>query len=53
VAEHLVGLFEQVQQQREWAQHGEACLRMLQIGHAELEHWLDALHPAFEGVTSG
>jgi len=53
VAEHLVGLFEQVQQQREWAQHGDACLRMLQVSEGELEQWLDALHPTFESVTSG
>ena len=53
VAEHLVGLFEQVKVQREWAQHGDACLAMLEVSEGELEHWLDALQPAFDGVTSG
>ena len=53
VAEHLVALHEQITLQREWAQHGEACLAMLQVGEGELEQWLDALHPEFEGVTSG
>lgn len=52
VAEHLVGLHEQVTLQREWAQHGDACLAMLQVGQGELEQWLDALQPAFESVTS-
>lgn len=50
VAEHLVADFEGVQPQREWEQHGAACLTCLQIDQSEVDHWVDALHPVFEGV---
>jgi len=53
LAEHLVADFEGVQAQREWAQHGAACLACLQIGEAEIDHWVDALHPVFEAVLLG
>ncbi len=50
LAEHLVADFEGVQPQREWELHGAACLACLQIGEAEVDHWVDALHPVFDGV---
>lgn len=51
VAEHLVADFEGVQIQREWAQHGMACLAYLQIGESEVDLWIDTLHPVFESVV--
>jgi len=53
VAEHLVTLHEGAQEQREWALHGPACLAVLEVDAAELEIWIDALHPVFEGVALG
>lgn len=50
-AEHLVADFEGVQIQREWAQHGPACLAYLQIGESEVDLWVDTLHPVFESVV--
>jgi HD-like signal output (HDOD) protein len=50
IAEHLVADFEDVKQQREWDRHGAQCLSHLQIGEAEVEAWVDALHPVFESV---
>ncbi len=51
LAEHLVTDFEGAQPQREWEQFGTSCLACLQIGEAEVDHWVDALHPVFEGVV--
>ena len=51
IAEHLVAGFEGVQEQREWAQFGAACLAYLQVGEGEVELWKDALHDTFEGVV--
>lgn len=51
LAEHLVADFEGAQPQREWEQSGASCLACLQIGEAEVDHWVDALHPVFEGVV--
>jgi HD-like signal output (HDOD) protein len=53
VAEHLVGLHEGVQVQREWDRYGAECLAYLQVGEGELEGWVDALHPIFESVSLG
>ena len=53
VAEHLVTLHEGAQAQREWATYGPACLAYLDIGEAELDTWIDALHPVFESVVPG
>lgn len=53
VAEHLVTLHEGAQEQREWATYGPACLAYLDIGEAELDTWIDALHPVFESVVPG
>jgi len=53
VAEHLVGQHEGVKEQKEWAQHGEACLQFLSVGLHEVESWVDSLHPLFESVTVG
>jgi len=50
VAEHLVADFEGVKPQREWDRHGAQCLSYLQIGEAEIDTWVDALHPVFDGV---
>jgi HD-like signal output (HDOD) protein len=51
IAEHLVGRHEGVKDQREWECHGQACLDYLQINADELEVWIDALYPVFEGVV--
>ena len=53
VAEHLVTLHEGAREQREWAAYGPACLAALHVEEAELDIWIDALHPVFEGVTLG
>lgn len=51
IAEHLVADFEGIKVQREWDRHGGECLSFLQIGEAEVDLWVDALHPVFEGVA--
>jgi HD-like signal output (HDOD) protein len=53
IAEHLVADFEGIKLQREWDRHGAECLTFLQIGEAEVDLWVDALHPVFEGVMLG
>jgi len=53
VAEYLVGKHENVKEQKEWEQHGPACLAFLSINPDEVESWVDTLHPIFEGVSSG
>ena len=53
VAEHLVAQHEGVAEQREWALYGAACLACLAIDEAEVDHWLDTLHPLFDGVALG
>lgn len=50
VAEHLVADFEGARLQREWERYGASCLNYLQIGIAEVDVWVDALHPVFESV---
>jgi HD-like signal output (HDOD) protein len=50
IADYLVSRHEGVQEQREWTEHGAQCLAFLQIGEEEVENWVDALYPAFEGV---
>jgi HD-like signal output (HDOD) protein len=51
IADHLVSRHEGLKDQREWAQHGQTCLRFLQVGEPEVEAWVDALYPAFESVV--
>jgi HD-like signal output (HDOD) protein len=51
VAEHLVALHEGVADHREWALYGPACLACLAVDEAEVEDWLDALHPLFDAVA--
>ncbi len=51
VAEYLVSRHEGEAEQREWQKHGATCLALLQIGEPELEEWVDALYPVFEGVV--
>lgn len=53
VAEHLVTLHEGAKAQREWLTYGATCLAYLDVGEAELEAWIDDLHPVFESVTPG
>ncbi|MDD2879114.1 MAG: HDOD domain-containing protein [Rhodoferax sp.] len=51
IADHLVANHEGLEIQREWQRHGADCLAFLQVGEAEVEAWVDALYPAFEGVV--
>jgi HD-like signal output (HDOD) protein len=52
IADYLVQQHEGVPPSPDWAQHGEACRAHLQIGAAEIDHWVDVLHPAFEAVVA-
>ena len=51
VADHLVAQHEGVAQGKEWDQYGAECLAYLRVTEVELEAWVDARHPIFEGVT--
>lgn len=51
IAEHLVGHHEGVKDQRDWEHHADECLDYLQISAIEVDAWLDALYPVFEGVV--
>jgi HD-like signal output (HDOD) protein len=51
IADHLVAHHEGLATQREWVKHGAECLAFLQIDEAEVESWVDALYPQFEGVV--
>ena len=51
IADHLVARHEGLDSQREWQRHGAECLAFLQVSEAEVETWVDALYPAFEGVV--
>lgn len=51
VAEHLVVVHEGVQELQEWGQYGAACLEFINVTEAEVESWVDALHPLFESVS--
>ena len=51
VPEHLVALHEGAKAQREWVASGAACLAHLSVEEAEVDVWVDALHPVFESVT--
>jgi len=51
IAEHLVAQHEEVREQREWERSGDSCMAFLQISPQEVESWIDALYPAFEGVV--
>lgn len=53
VAEHLVALHEGANEQAEWAAHGADCLKLLSVDEAEMDLWMDALQPAFDGVSLG
>ena len=53
VADHLVARHEGVEDNKEWTTHCAEGLRYLNVDEAEVEGWLDALHPAFDSVTSG
>jgi HD-like signal output (HDOD) protein len=49
LAERLVVVHEGVQAHKEWEQHGAACLAHLCVSEVEMDHWLDALQPQFDG----
>ncbi len=51
IADHLVANHEGLDSQREWQRHGAECMAFLQVSEAEVESWVDALYPAFEGVV--
>ncbi|WP_395668443.1 HDOD domain-containing protein [Rhodoferax sp.] len=51
VAEHLVVGHEGVPALQEWEQHGASCLEFINVTQAEVESWVDALHPLFESVA--
>jgi len=51
IADHLVQQHEGVPASPDWQTHGPACLAHLQVGKAEVDLWVDALHPAFEAVS--
>jgi HD-like signal output (HDOD) protein len=51
VAEFLVARHEGVAMQREWQQHGAACLAHLNVAGQEVESWVDSLYPQFESVA--
>jgi HD-like signal output (HDOD) protein len=53
VADYLVARHEGVQEQKEWMQYGETCLRFLSVTMVEVDSWVDSLHPLFESVTAG
>ncbi|MFN3829337.1 MAG: HDOD domain-containing protein [Tepidimonas ignava] len=50
IADRLVLLHEGVAEPQDWAAHGAACLAHLHIGAAEVDYWLDELHPALDAV---
>ena len=50
LAEFLVNQHDGLAPTREWTQHGQACMDHLHVTQDELDHWIDALHPAFEAV---
>ena len=50
IAERLVQHHEGVDDMADWSRHGTACLQHLQVGEAEVEHWIDELHEPFEQV---
>jgi HD-like signal output (HDOD) protein len=51
VAEYLVARHEGVLRQREWEQHGAACLAHLNVAEQEVDAWVDNLYPVFESVA--
>jgi HD-like signal output (HDOD) protein len=51
VAESLVARHEGVEVQREWEQHGPACLAHLNVAAEEVESWVDTLYPHFESAA--
>lgn len=50
IADHLIERYDDATASREWLRHGSQCRQHLQIGEAEVEHWVDELHPAFESA---
>ena len=50
LADFLVTHHENLPPSREWQSHGETCMAHLNVTQNELDHWIDALYPAFEAV---
>lgn len=53
VADHLLHQHEEPSALKEWERHGQQCLAHLQVGEAEVDHWVDQLHPVFEAHALG
>ena len=51
VAESLVTRHEGIALQREWEQHGAACLDHINVAEQEVNSWVDSLYPVFESVS--
>ena len=51
VADHLVSQHEGVAQGKEWEQFSAVCLEFLHVTEVEVDAWVDALHPVFEGIA--
>jgi hypothetical protein len=51
VADHFVAMHEGVQEQKEWVQYGAVCLSYLNVNEAEVDAWVDTLHPMFESAA--
>lgn len=50
IADYLVQQFDGAKDLREWERHGPTCLAHLQVSEAEVDLWVDELHPVFESV---
>ncbi|MCU0931760.1 MAG: HDOD domain-containing protein [Serpentinimonas sp.] len=56
IADHLVQQHEglggkgSLSEPTDWDRYGPVCLTHLQVGPAEVDMWIDELHPAFEAV---
>jgi HD-like signal output (HDOD) protein len=51
IAEYLVARHEGIEEHKEWAKHGSACVAYINVGEGEVESWVDTLYPLFESVV--
>jgi len=51
IAEYLVARHEGIEENKEWAEFGSACMAFISVGAAEVESWVDTMYPLFEGVV--